>query len=87
MYVFLLTSFVHFYFKGSDNLDSVYAFDVHTLEIGCKIECVCIFLFSMRRVHYVSKGIPDLEYIKTTWSALAETYFDPEDKGEFFSSA
>lgn len=52
-------------------------------EIGCKILSVFVYFSFLEKGSflYVSKGIPDLEYIKVTSSALAETNFDPKDKG------
>lgn len=55
------------------------------LEIGFRILHVFVCISCARGSFlHVSGGNPDLEYIKTTSSALAETVFDPEAIGGFF---
>lgn len=55
-------------------------------EIGCKILNVFLYFFCERGLfYYFSKDTPTLNMLKPLPSALAETYFDPEDRGGFFS--
>lgn len=63
----------------------MYAFNDSQTSGNWLQDFACVCLSSVRGSFLcVSGGNPDREYIKTTSGALAETGFDPEDKGRFF---